>query len=290
MSMLDAAMLYASWGWPIFPCKANKAPYTLHGFKDATIDHETIQAWWQRWPGACIGLRCGAESGVWVVDIDNKDGKQGSIAWLLLQAMHGTIRTAHITTPTGGQHWYFRWTEAMNAKAVNKQVSTHSALDTRTEGGYVLLPPSQTPQGQYLEDSDDGFAQNIVEAPAWLMGLLEDKVPEKREPPSFSAPLPTLHANGLSPAEAFNVRFSWIEILEPYGWVCTQNSDTKATWKRPGKHKGAGATTTATCFYVFSSSTEFEARKGYSKFGAYAVLRHGGDRSAAARHLMQRNH
>ena len=287
--MLDAALYYASLGWPVFPCKQNKAPYTPHGFLDASIHPEIIKGWWTRWPQGNIGLRCGARSGVWVVDIDNKDGKQGSIAWQTLQALHEVIHTAMITTPTGGEHYYFAWTPAMDAKTVNGQVGGHEALDTRTEGGYVLLPPSATPQGQCIEDPDDGFHAGIVEPSSWLMELLQDKEPDKPLPPPMAAPLPKLQVNGLSPAEAFNARFTWSEILEPYGWVCTHSSDTKATWKRPGKQRGAGATTTDVCLYVFSSSTEFEARKGYSKFGAYAVLRHGGDRSAAARHLIQGN-
>jgi archaellum biogenesis ATPase FlaH len=43
----------------------------------------------------------------------------------------------------------------------------------------------------------------------------------------------------------------------------------------------------ADLLYVFSSSTEFDADKSYSKFAAYAVLEHGGDFSKAALHLFK---
>jgi hypothetical protein len=39
--------------------------------------------------------------------------------------------------------------------------------------------------------------------------------------------------------------------------------------------------------YVFSSSTEFEPERTYTRFGAYAVLEHGGDHAAAAKALQE---
>jgi hypothetical protein len=54
-------------------------------------------------------------------------------------------------------------------------------------------------------------------------------------------------------------------------------------WRRPGKTEGSSATTRDDGgLYVFSTSTEFEPEVPYSKFGALAVLEHGGDHSAAA--------
>jgi hypothetical protein len=64
-------------------------------------------------------------------------------------------------------------------------------------------------------------------------------------------------------------------------------------WRRPGKEKGWSATTGhcrgevgGDLLYVFSSNAHpFEAEKAYSKFSAYAILRHGGDHAEAAREL-----
>jgi hypothetical protein len=57
-------------------------------------------------------------------------------------------------------------------------------------------------------------------------------------------------------------------------------------WRRPGKSHGISASTNfggSDLFYPFTSSTVFEPEKSYSKFGAFAVLEHGGDfRKAAA--------
>ncbi|ATL69870.1 bifunctional DNA primase/polymerase [Nocardia terpenica] len=57
----DAALVYASWGWPVFPLRpGGKVPATRHGFKDATTDTARIRAWWKAMPGANIGLATGA--------------------------------------------------------------------------------------------------------------------------------------------------------------------------------------------------------------------------------------
>ncbi len=42
--------------------------------------------------------------------------------------------------------------------------------------------------------------------------------------------------------------------------------------------------------YVHSTSTEFEARKAYTKFSAFAILEHGGDFSAAASELRKQGY
>ena len=61
--------------------------------------------------------------------------------------------------------------------------------------------------------------------------------------------------------------------------------DGEIFWRRPGKTEGISATTgyAGTGYlYVFSTSTLFDAERGYSKFSAFALLNYDGDHSAAA--------
>jgi hypothetical protein len=98
----------------------------------------------------------------------------------------------------------------------------------------------------------------------------------------------TAQQSGNRPGDAFNRRASWPKILEPAGWRHVCDRAEASYWCRPGKTHGVSATTNLgdhDRLYVFTSSTPFEPEKSYSKFAAYAVLNHGGDFTAAARHV-----
>jgi hypothetical protein len=69
MSPIDAALEYAACGWHVFLTRA-KAPITIHGFKDATVDAAVITSGWQRWPDAVPAVATGAVSGIVVLDVD----------------------------------------------------------------------------------------------------------------------------------------------------------------------------------------------------------------------------
>jgi Domain of unknown function (DUF927) len=95
------------------------------------------------------------------------------------------------------------------------------------------------------------------------------------------------------PGDDFTSRTTWTELLSPHGWTDLYTRDGTTYWRRPGKKFGISATTNhrgADLLYVFTSSTEFEADKSYSRFGAYTVLNHGGDFQAAARELAKQGY
>ena len=46
-----------------------KHPRIRGGLNSASTDPEQIRAWWRKWPTANIGLRCGKDSGVIVLDV-----------------------------------------------------------------------------------------------------------------------------------------------------------------------------------------------------------------------------
>lgn len=125
--MHRSALQYAARGWPVFPVKEDKKPYTEHGFKDASLKIDAIRAFWRTWPKAGIGIATG--NGLLVVDVDV--GKGG-----VLPA--GLPETLTARTQSGGTHHYYSVSEPL---AGNVGVLAQG-VDVRCEGGYVVAPPS----------------------------------------------------------------------------------------------------------------------------------------------------
>jgi hypothetical protein len=89
-------------------------------------------------------------------------------------------------------------------------------------------------------------------------------------------------------SDDFNLRATWGEVLEPHGWAVVGQSGDVIHWRRPGKTDGVSATTNHAgldLLHVFTSSSEFESDRSYSKYAAYAILNQGGDFSAASKEL-----
>ena len=137
----QAAARYAAAGVPVFPCvPGEKRPLTAHGFHDATTDPRQIRAWWTRSPMANIGIPTGAASGVEVVDVDRRPERSGFSPFERARRAGITAGWAVlIRTPSGGIHAYYPANE--NRRQQSWQVP-RVHIDFRSEGGYVLAPPS----------------------------------------------------------------------------------------------------------------------------------------------------
>lgn len=128
-----ALQVVEEWRVPIFPCDASKRPLTPHGFKDATQDPQTIQAWWTQWPQAFIGVPMGRASGLVAIDVD----PQGRGWYQGVQASLGPHRT-HQTRR--GRHLLFKAPDDGRVKNSTGQLAC--GVDVRGEGGYVIWWPA----------------------------------------------------------------------------------------------------------------------------------------------------
>ena len=135
--MLRAALAYARLGWPVFPCRpGQKAPATRRGFLDACTDPDRITAWWTSVPGRNVAIATG-EPGPDVVDVDVRAGGSGFAAFgrLRREGLAGDPGVV-VRTPSGGMHAYYAGTGQRSG-----HLGAHH-LDFRSQGGYVLAPPS----------------------------------------------------------------------------------------------------------------------------------------------------
>lgn len=130
--LLDAALRYAAWGWPVFPLKPlYKQPASRHGFKDGTTDPDEIRALWSKCPYN-IGLPTGLAFDV--IDIDVPDGAQTYARMLeadVIPDIHGQVATS-----SGGLHLYIHPLDGGNL------ARSLPGVDYRGTGGYVVAPPS----------------------------------------------------------------------------------------------------------------------------------------------------
>jgi putative DNA primase/helicase len=172
------AQRYAARGVPVFPCVPNgKRPLTKHGLHDASTDRDVISSWSRTYPDANLAIATGRWSRLFVLDVDRKpDGPDGIDTLEELEETLGTLTTTLTAfTPSGGEHRYFRmpWLPLRNSAA-----KLGGGLDTRGEGGYVLVSPSVIDGRGYQW----AVRTAPVELPAqWLEALAPQHAPSKQE-------------------------------------------------------------------------------------------------------------
>jgi P4 family phage/plasmid primase-like protien len=100
---------------------------------------------------------------LFVVDIDVPGGYE---TWQALRDGRDEEipETAAAETPSGGSHLYFRAPPGVTIKSAKDTLG--DAVDTKGHGGYVVAPPSQTPDGAYSFRDD---AEGVAKAPFWLV-------------------------------------------------------------------------------------------------------------------------
>jgi RecA-family ATPase len=183
-NIVDHALEYERRGLLVLPCNpANKQPFTVRGLDSATANPGLISRWWQQWPQAMIGVRMGADSGVWALDPDlpdEPDKPNGLDNWQSLIEKHGGCPATHShATPRGGRHLLFKWRAdrpVTNSPGQLKDLG----IDVKGERGYVIVPPSVRHDGKAYEHTDPEHAFQFADAPDWLYDLL--KKPEPARP------------------------------------------------------------------------------------------------------------
>ena len=289
MNILEQALDYAQRGWRVIPIRPGEKRPPMQSWQTiATTDTETIVTWWTGdYANHGIGIATGRQSGIFVLDIDDKEHNRGYDTLRELEDLYGPLPDTYtVITGSGGNHLYFAYPEHLEIR--NDQAGRLGpGLDIRGEGGQVVAPGSTHPNGTTYEFDIETEHLNPAEAPKWLLELLQDP-----EPPTHPNTVQsTVQDNTTGPAARYNNRTNWTDLLHDDGWTLSHTDrDGEQPWVRPGKDPREG--TSATVGYqgqdflrVFTSSIPWLPEGPYSRFGYYAARQHNGDRSAAARHL-----
>lgn len=251
--------------YPVFPFRPDRsAPYTRHGLKDATRDPARIAQWSRRWPDALIGVPTGQASGLFVLDVDCKGGKDGFVTLRRLGLSIPETRM-HRTQHGNGAHYLFK--APGHAKLRNTVNSFGDGLDTRSDGGFIFWWPAN---GCAVVNPD-----LLADAPDWLIA-----------PPGKAGTVPPLDTQAITiPAGLSTSNLDLGDPDAPLGLTHQQITgalqllDPGAdydTWSRTGMavfHETRGTGFAYWDEWSRQSSAKYpgqeELRKKWSSFGKY---------------------
>jgi hypothetical protein len=168
VKLLEAALAYASWGWPVLPILPNsKLPACAHGVHDATTDTEQITRWFADRDDLNIAIAAGSKSGLVVFDVDPRNG--GESSWESWTAVHGDEPSGALQlTAGGGQHYLAGYVDGV------RSCKLRDGIDLLSDGRYFLAFPSTIEGRSYAWeiscDPFDGLAPFAI-PPRWLAGM-----------------------------------------------------------------------------------------------------------------------
>lgn len=174
-TLLEAALMYASVGWSVFPCKARtKIPATAHGVHDATKSESVIRQWWGRGTPFNIGVACGDISNIVVLDadVDKEKGADGVASLGLLE--HGALPdTLYQRTPRGGLHLFYLLPQSASAPKSATKFLQH--VELKSNGTYVIIAPSVHPNGGTYKWGCEFSFERIAKAPQLILQRAEEQ-------------------------------------------------------------------------------------------------------------------
>ncbi len=157
---------------------AGKHPRLKSWETEATSDAETIAEWIARYPSGNIGIATGGE--FFALDVDPAHDGPATLARLTDE--HGDLPiTPEAVTGSGGAHYLFEMPTGLDLR--NTAGRLGRGLDTRGDGGQIVVAPSVSLKGAYSWAPGRAPWQiPIAPAPAWLVELL--KAPAARPLPA----------------------------------------------------------------------------------------------------------
>lgn len=304
----QAAVAAMGAGFSVLPPKqdGSKAPdaSSWTEFQHRRADRDQIDDWYSNGRTG-VGFVMGPVSGdAEALDFDDRSALaefEKLVAEAGFEGLWERIKQGYFEHSPNGAHAIYRCSENGNEKLAKKpnpkpngrHDKWKTTIETKGEGGYIIVAPtygSVNNKGSYrLVSGGPGTIESITpEERAELhriARMLDESIAPSEVPAERRAPDP---ANADKPGSDYNRRATWEQVLEPHGWTRVSRRLGVASWRRPGKDHGISATTNhagSDLLYVFSTSTGFDAERGYSKFSAYAFLDHNGDFKEASKEL-----
>lgn len=304
--MIDIALKYHNAGLSVVPVGRDKRPALSddaeNGYTWTPHQHKLIKPNGIFDKAKRIGLVCGKISGTEVIDIDTKYDLTGTLFEDYKKAINAEDKDLlkKLTvqkTVSGGYHFIYRCEKIDGNKKLASRLATpeelkiknekqKAFLETRGEGGFILIEPSE---GYKIVYGDLLNIQTITPTERDLLISIAqgfDQVP----PPVIPVRKNQFDKQttfGLSTFDDYNDRGDTVSDLVEAGWKIIKSNSKNIFFLRPGGDGKWSATFSPELkvFYVFTSSSEFEVNKGYNPSQVYSILKFKGNYSEAAKHL-----
>lgn len=185
-TMLNDALYYVEkFNWKIIPlnhplpnnsCSCGNPNCTRQGKHpliggwadvDFTSEPDKVRGWFKRWPYCNIGLLTGSKSGVFALDVDGQDGRQSMLSFPEVLPVTPQTTSGRLD---GGNHYYFDFPVGLDLK---NSVRFMDGLDTRSTGGFVVLPSSLHHSGNRYSWVESPIDIKLKPIPEWLIKLIE---------------------------------------------------------------------------------------------------------------------
>jgi putative DNA primase/helicase len=313
--VLREARRYVGAGLSVIPVKGDgsKAP-ALSGWKpyqNRRATDEELRVWFRGGCGvAVVGGR--VSGGLEILDFDAPELFEPWVELVEEIAPDLLGRLPVVRTPSGGWHAYYRCDGVEgNQKLAQEEVAGEGGrpkrvtlIETRGEGGYVLVPPSpaacHSANKPYELSSGDLCRIPVItaeERDVLLSCARSFDHPREEEVPCTTT-LRSASPRGARAGDDFNDRFDlhqWGLLLGKHGWKRMAARRGTEYWRRAGKTTlGISATVNyggSNRLYVFSTNAHpFDAGRAYSPFAAFTFLEHGGEFKSAARELRKQGY
>lgn len=339
----DTALLWASRGACVLPTmpdgsKSPTKPWKCYEWDGKgtipTPPSAQIMGAWFPPQQRGLGLILGAVSGdLEMLELEGRAISEGYLAQLARLAADNGLTEVWSRlcagymekTPLGGLHWIYRLSNGRalrNTKLARRPASAEELvenpnnkirvlIETRGEGGHVVIAPSHGPThltGEPWVVLNDAAPATLTVAERdqlFAVCRMLNTVADVERPMARAwaehgdvAENPfAMHHGDISPLDDFSTRVDWADILEPAGWSYSHHESGTDYWLRPGKDKSdkgwghsastgwASDATQRSLMYVWSTSTDLPDGISMTKGTVFAHLNHGGDLAEATKAL-----
>ena len=237
-----ALQLAMSQGWAVFPLNpATGRPYDNAavaaalripeppkgegGCHLARCDQQSVIAMWTAFPDAQIGIATGGASGIYVLDIDRKNGKDGFAA----MDANGWYppETLWTNTPSGGRHYFFAIPRDDLRRWKTDVGGLGPGIDRKGDGGFVRFYGSAF-----------GYSGDLTMVPplGWMVADIGSEAEQRHElgEPSLAAPSIDWLKYAFSLIDPNNLdRSEWIALTAAFkqaGWLLAPPETLFAIW------------------------------------------------------------